>query len=255
MIDNLKNQQYPIFVKKKDGVFLLSIPDIYCFAENESLSDAYDSILLQKEQFFSDISENGYALNQIERLEDPSFEWKKTTKYYLIVLLVLIIAQPIINVHRPSLVITASSSNGSSFDPGEITLPGSNKIWHAKSPPKYPEWVEFDYDSKRTFNSLIMESQPDSFRRSEYRRAPKEFTLQAYDGSVWLDLLKVKDSKFTYGSQKRTWSFDNTTSYKKFKIIIFSNHGDKEFLTIAKVAFSWENNSQAEQDVLSTLSN
>lgn len=247
MIDNLKNQQYPIFVKKKDGFFLLSIPDIYCFAEDESLIDAYDSILLQKEQFFSDISENGYAFNQIERLEGPFFEWKKTTKYYLIVLLVLIIAQAIINVHRPPLVITASSSKGSSFVPSEITLPGTNKIWHAKSPPKYPEWVEFDYDLKRTFNSLTMVSQPDSFRRSEYRRAPKYFILQAYDGKNWLDLLKVKDSEFTYGSQTRKWSFNNTTAYKKYKLMIFSNHGDKRFLTISKVAFSWETDNQGDK--------
>ena len=61
---------------------------------------------------------------------------------------------------------------------------------------------------------------------SNAQTRPKDFKLQAYDGSTWIDLdVHTNVTDWTSGVYK-TYSFSNTTAYKKYRLYITSVFGE-----------------------------
>ncbi|MBI5888106.1 MAG: discoidin domain-containing protein [Deltaproteobacteria bacterium] len=108
-------------------------------------------------------------------------------------------------------------------------------IWHAQSPPKYPEWLRADYSKPKRFNRIALRAQEISPKGDEYVRGPKDFTLQASnDAKRWKDLLRVKDNTFTHGGQWKEWALENDRAFSHYRILITAS-GHPELLTLKQI--------------------
>jgi hypothetical protein len=113
-------------------------------------------------------------------------------------------------------------------------LSGSS-IWHAQSPPKFPEWVEISYSDAFAIGSFSLLPQPNSHGGSECRRAPKDFVLQgSNDRTVWTDLLRVSDNTYHDGVEWRKWEISTASSWLYYRLQITSS-GEPAFLTINQI--------------------
>ena len=111
-------------------------------------------------------------------------------------------------------------------------------IWHAQSPPKYPEWLRADYFKPKRFNHLGLRAQDISPKGNEYVRGPKDFTLQASsDGKRWKELLKVTGNSFTHGGQWKEWAFENNRPLRHYRILITAS-GDPNLVTLKQISLT-----------------
>ncbi|OHB72173.1 MAG: hypothetical protein A2W17_00920 [Planctomycetes bacterium RBG_16_41_13] len=134
--------------------------------------------------------------------------------------------------YRP--VIRSSSQSNDTYSARHI-LEESNVIWHSKSYPTYPQWVEFEYTSPVIINQLTMRCQPGGSRR-----APLEFYFQGEDtGGRWVNLFAVSNASFSQGHEFKSWTVKNNTAFKRYRIYITKNAGAADFVTIAKVGFNY----------------
>lgn len=117
-------------------------------------------------------------------------------------------------------------------------------IWHAESPPKYPQWVEISFSKPMLITHLGIRSQGDSLNGREHGRGPKDFTfqgsneistsLESFKNQKWTDLLKVKNNIYTRGEEWKDWFFRNNTEYRHYRIFIKAG-GDPDYLTIRQI--------------------
>jgi SAM-dependent methyltransferase len=133
--------------------------------------------------------------------------------------------------------VTASSNLFEGQDISPLMSSISNYIWHAASPPKYPEWITMEYCNPSILSEISLQSQDSSSSDSEeYLRAPKRFILKAgQDMRNWLVLLEIEDAGFTTGSEWKTWPFANNEAYKFYQLVIEANSGNPDFLTLQKI--------------------
>jgi len=135
---------------------------------------------------------------------------------------------------RP-IVIRASSQAGDEYSANSI-LDESNVIWHSKSPPTYPQWIEFEYKTPVIITQLTMQCQPGGARR-----APAEFYLQGLDeNSQWSNLLVISKASFTDKEELKSWPVENKKAFKCYRVYIVSNNGEPDFVTIARISFDYD---------------
>lgn len=115
----------------------------------------------------------------------------------------------------------------------ENLVHGPELPWHAKSPPDYPEGIEFDFSVPLDCAAFWMQAQPDHFDR-----APRCFQLAASrDGSVWEPILTVPDAAWTDPTGWQSWNIERPGPWRVFRLAIVSNAGDPQFLTVRRVWF------------------
>lgn len=117
-----------------------------------------------------------------------------------------------------------------------ISLMETNQtIWHAQSPPKYPEWIEVDYYEPKRITQMALRAQDDSKAGDEHQRGPKNFVLQASsDKTNWKDIFHVKGNAYTSGGQWKQWEFANSAAYRYYRIYITSG-GNPNYLTLTQI--------------------
>ena len=130
--------------------------------------------------------------------------------------------------------VVSSSSMLNSYSSKHLLHGGL--IWHAQSPPQYPEWVEIDYSSPKKIKCLAMQAQGDGIGSgNEYLRMPKDFIFQASnDRNTWVDLLKVSNNIYNIGGEWKRWNFQNKNNYRHYRIYITAN-SDPNLLTIQQI--------------------
>ncbi len=117
-------------------------------------------------------------------------------------------------------------------DPANLLFGGH--IWHAQTPPQYPEWVLVTLDQPRKINHLMIRAQPGS--SGEFKRAPKDFVFQgSKDSTNWKDLLTVKEANYNHSGERQHWSVNNSATFRYYRIYITANNGDADFLTIWQI--------------------
>lgn len=127
-----------------------------------------------------------------------------------------------------------SSSQQPFLEEDAANLLYGGHVWHAKSPPHYPEWVKITVDQPRKINHLMIRAQPGS--SVEFKRAPRNFIFQgSNDDMKWSDLLVVKDSIFTHPGERKHWSVNNRATFRYYRIYITANNGDADSLTIWQI--------------------
>jgi len=138
----------------------------------------------------------------------------------------------------PSKAFTIKSSSQMNLDfylsAGGI-LDGST-LWHAQTPPQYPEWVEIAYKNPIIVTKLKLEPQPNNRPGDgNHKRAPKDFIFQASnDEKAWVDLLTVKNNLHKDDNDWHEWKFTNHKKYSYYRMYITaSDHPD--LLTIQQL--------------------
>lgn len=129
--------------------------------------------------------------------------------------------------------VTASSQMpGKELGPEEL-LRGYRKIWHAQSPPQYPEWIEIKYRQPKTFNTFGL--RPQSGNQNEYKRAPIDFQLQGSNDKInWSDLLEVKGASYENVGGWQYWSFNNSKAYLYYRTKITAG-GHRDILSLRQI--------------------
>jgi hypothetical protein len=111
-------------------------------------------------------------------------------------------------------------------------------IWHAASPPKYPEWVEITYATPTEITKLAIRAQDDSPGGKEHMRAPKEFIFQgSNEKERWDDLLKISNNVYKYGGEWKEWEVENNNYYLYYRVYITGSN-DPNFLTVRQIRLS-----------------
>jgi len=71
-------------------------------------------------------------------------------------------------------------------------------------------------------------------------RAPKRFTFQGKNGGEdWVDLLEVENAGFTDVDEIRTWQLYKTPKFTTYRILIKSNNGSHDVVTINFIHFEF----------------
>ena len=130
----------------------------------------------------------------------------------------------------PRATITASSTLDD-FGPGGI-LAANQPGWHSQKPPKFPEWVQLDFNQKQTFTKVSLLPQ-DSFPD----RGPKRLLVQVSDdGKSWTTAETVDDACGETNRWK-TLGLGKQVETSHVRLVIESNCGSKELLTFRALRF------------------
>ena len=131
--------------------------------------------------------------------------------------------------------MTASSHMNSDQHLSVDGLLSGSTIWHAQTPPHYPEWVQVKYSRPKKVKSFSMKPQDSSPNGQEYLRAPKDFQLAGgNDGKTWQTLLTVKNNIPGDSKQWGAWKIDTPGEYLYYRITITAG-GNPALLTIQQI--------------------
>ena len=141
--------------------------------------------------------------------------------------------RPVIASHPGIMASSVMDKNNPDMNPAGL-LAGTG-IWHAQSPPKYPEWVEIEYPEPFLATGLSVLPQPEGPAGKEHLRAPKDFLLQgSNDRKTWSELLSVRGNVHANGSEWRQWTLRNSTPWRYYRLFITAS-GDPALLTIRQI--------------------
>lgn len=122
----------------------------------------------------------------------------------------------------------SASSQLNSYGPDslfELKQPG----WHAEKLPTYPQSITVDFHVQREIQLLGLLAQD-----GNTDRAPKAIRIEiANDGKSWVSVADSENACVPSSFQEwRDIMFDKPVKARYLKIIIFSNCGNPEFLTL-----------------------
>jgi hypothetical protein len=127
--------------------------------------------------------------------------------------------------------VTASSAFRPEFG-AEMLLTDDRQVWHAQYPPRYPEWLQVQLAQPVRISSISIRSQD-----GHPLRAPRSFRLEgSTDRTLWVSLLDVPDSG-VQSTPWRQWPVPSTREYPFYRLILRSNLGDPDLLTIQGIRF------------------
>lgn len=134
---------------------------------------------------------------------------------------------------QPFSVHTASI--GGPGTPGAVLFSNEDGVvWHSASPPKFPITIEFSYTEANKINELMLLPQI-----GEKTRAPSDFVFQGMsDNGNWVDLLKVKGAKTDDNGTPMNYPIKGGY-YKSYRLVISSNGGSPDFITLRKIVPSF----------------
>ena len=128
------------------------------------------------------------------------------------------------------IICRASSSMKEMLGPQNLFW-GEPIVWHCQSPPKYPEWLEFELPQPQKWRGISIKPQ-----QGHYKRSPSTFTMMgSNDKQEWESLLSVSNYKWSSDNWPQ-WNFEGQNEHKYYKMEIFANNGDPNFLTIQRLA-------------------
>jgi hypothetical protein len=125
----------------------------------------------------------------------------------------------------------SASSTLQDFGPGGV-LSANQPGWHSQKPPKFPEWVQLDFNQKQSFTKLSLLPQ-DGFPD----RGPKRLQIQVSDdGKTWTTAGTIDNA---CGEVNRWKSLDvgKTVDTTHVRLLIESNCGSQELLTFRGLRF------------------
>jgi hypothetical protein len=124
--------------------------------------------------------------------------------------------------------ISESSVMSTEFDARGL-MSGVRRIWHARSPAQFPEFLQFEFPKSLECGALWIQAQ-------EADRSPSSFRLEATsDGLSWTKLLEVKKAKWKGADQWQCWPVNSLGAWRSYRLVILANGGHPTLLTIKKL--------------------
>jgi len=103
--------------------------------------------------------------------------------------------------------------------------------WHAAFQPGYPQWVQIDFELPRTVKSVSLLPQ-DTYAK----RGPKQVEVQgSTDGTRWTPMLMIADACEGGENRWRNFPLAKAQMVASVKLVIQSNCGDPDYLTLRGV--------------------
>jgi|GEM_PF-1810595 len=137
--------------------------------------------------------------------------------------------------------ITASSINPS-FPPYLLLDggPSAENAWHSVVRPVFPQWIEVEYPEPVILDGIAIQSQYDSpeHKTNNLLRAPKEINILGLDeqGSSKTALIAAFECHYSKSGDWYRADFPASSDYyRKFRILIKSNLGDPDFITVQEL--------------------
>jgi tetratricopeptide (TPR) repeat protein len=124
----------------------------------------------------------------------------------------------------------ASSTQEEIYGPQNLFW-GHLMIWHSQSPPEYPEWLEFELPQPQKWKGISIKPQ-----EGNHERSPSTFTIMgSNDKQEWEPLLSISDYKWISDNWQQ-WNFEGQNEYKYYKMEIWANTGNLQWLTLERLA-------------------
>lgn len=137
--------------------------------------------------------------------------------------------------YKPLKARVFASSTHREFGPQNLLEPASATTltaWHAAVPPRWPQTVEFVFPKAERLAGVGIMGQP-----GDLRRGPRAVEVQGSDdGLRWTTLARLADACTTKDFDEATIQFP-PTSLRRMKLVLHSNCGDPELLTVYRVRF------------------
>lgn len=133
--------------------------------------------------------------------------------------------------------IAIASSSWSPSAPYKAFDNCSTTIWHNSRGTNFPHWIGYDFQVPTVINKLTMT--PGNDQTYRYQQAPKDFTIEGWNGSDWVVLNSWKGVTDWKNGIKKEFTFSNTLSYTKYRVHISANNGytSTPDVSIAEVEF------------------
>lgn len=108
-----------------------------------------------------------------------------------------------------------SSTNVVGYEPWRVfDSSGTTTYWSASG--ELPQWISYEFPSDVIVNKYVL-----SIPANAQNFSPKDFVLEAWDGSQWVTLDTQSNVVWTSG-QTKTFTFSNETVYRKYRLVISS---------------------------------
>jgi hypothetical protein len=108
-----------------------------------------------------------------------------------------------------------SSTNVVGYEPWRVfDSSGTTTYWSASG--ELPQWISYEFPSDAIVNKYVL-----SIPTNAQNFSPKDFVLEAWDGSQWVTLDTQSNVVWTSG-QTKTFTFSNETVYRKYRLVISS---------------------------------
>jgi hypothetical protein len=139
--------------------------------------------------------------------------------------------------------ITASSINPS-FPPSLMLDGGpfAENAWHSAVRPGFPQWIEVEYPEPVVLDRIAIQAQYNSpgHNTENLLRAPKKITVlaQSKQSERGFDVIAEADCVFKKAGDWFAFSLPQSVNKcRVYRIIIASNYGDPDFVTIQELNF------------------
>jgi GSCFA family len=126
-------------------------------------------------------------------------------------------------------LVTSSSALAREHD-ASCLMSASKRIWHARRPPAYPEWVSFRFERPLNVRRLFVQNQD-----AHPERSPTRMSLDVRDGDEWQTVLTIPGAEWHYGGEWQGWPVERAAESSEFRLRILANNGDPHLLTIQNV--------------------
>ena len=146
--------------------------------------------------------------------------------------------------NSPTIKASSNAFAGDDRYAPEYLMQEGRTLWHAISPPEYPEWVEISFPKPVLITHLGLRSQVDSVSGKEHARGPKNFVFQGSNDASessgvqkikkWRYLFKAENSTYAKGEEWKDWFFRNSTAFRYYRIYIKAG-ADPNYLTIRQI--------------------
>jgi hypothetical protein len=98
------------------------------------------------------------------------------------------------------------------------------------------QWVEYQFATSIVIDRYAVTNwRTGDHQIGQNARMVNTFTLQAWNGSSWVNLDTRSGQTWSTQGERRTWSFTNTTSYTRYRLFCTSNNGDPNYIGFARL--------------------
>ncbi|MGG0720052.1 6-hydroxymethylpterin diphosphokinase MptE-like protein [Robertmurraya massiliosenegalensis] len=99
-------------------------------------------------------------------------------------------------------------------------------------------WISYEFPNPVTLNSYTMVNQEKHKDYDTTKRMPKYWIVEGWNGQKWIELDKRTGISTWEDKVKKYFLFQNEEEYIIYRIVIFENNGDLDYLAIGEIEFN-----------------
>lgn len=133
--------------------------------------------------------------------------------------------------NTPSGIIRRSGAYSAQYEASQAFDGSDDSMW-ISGVFETPAWIEYEWaDGPRTITNYAI----DFVNGSLTSRAPKDFTLQGWDGSAWVVVDTRRGETNWRGRERRTYDVATPGSYVKYRLQVTDDNDDRDGVVVVSI--------------------